>query len=278
MTGKARIKEMITANHILQKLQERHLDDVFVAECRTGSSQVLGSPILDAWVMKKSWCHPLTIGYEIKIDRVDFEYDEKWRKYLNFCNEFYFVCPANLIQPTELPDDTGLLWLSTTGTRLYRKKKAPYRVIETLEKLYKYILMSRIVVTDWQLKVSDRPFWENWLQEKTLNREVGQRVSKTLQKVIGKKIGEVETRNLHLEARIEAFEKLEILLRKLDIDDYSSWAFYSAKRQIEALQKLIPPEIKREIENTHKSLGNLLKEFEKLEAKGEEHGCQKDET
>ncbi len=137
---------MISSKTILEALSYKHSEDIFIPECKNGSS-FGGHLRMDAWVLKRSWAHPLAIGYEIKVSRGDYEADEKWRGYMEYCNEFYFVCPSNLIQPDELPDDTGLFWLSKTGTRLYKKKKAKYRNLTIPEDLYRYILMWRTKIT-----------------------------------------------------------------------------------------------------------------------------------
>lgn len=50
-------------------------------------------------------------GYEVKISRSDFKSDDKWTEYLPFCNKFYFVCPPDLIQPSELPKEIGLIYV-----------------------------------------------------------------------------------------------------------------------------------------------------------------------
>ena len=87
----------ITANKIQSLLAVKHSKDIFVPECKDGPTHTADHLRMDAWVMKRSWVRPLSIGYEIKISRQDFLNDQKWHSYLNYCNEFYFVCPAGLI-------------------------------------------------------------------------------------------------------------------------------------------------------------------------------------
>src|SRR5262245_37558363 len=93
-----------TAADLRLMLSQRHLGDVFVPECKTGSTGE-GLLKLDAWAMKKSWADPLTWGYEIKVSRSDFTGDQKWHNYLRYCSEFYFVAPLGLIDVDELPPE-----------------------------------------------------------------------------------------------------------------------------------------------------------------------------
>jgi len=47
---------------------------------------------------------------EIKSCRDDFLKDNKWQKYLNYCNYFYFICPENEILQSEIPNNVGLIY------------------------------------------------------------------------------------------------------------------------------------------------------------------------
>ena len=88
----------IETDDIKVLLKYRHKDDIFVTECKTGSSWFSEIQMLDGWAMKKKWSQPLSVGYEIKISRGDFLNDNKWMGYLPYCNELYFVCPVGLIK------------------------------------------------------------------------------------------------------------------------------------------------------------------------------------
>lgn len=135
------------AKTILQALKNRHWQDVFVPECKTGPTWY--NPdlrILDVWVMKRSWVHFGVIGYEIKVCKSDFKSDNKWREYLPYCHQFYFICPWGLIQPEEIDGDAGLCWVSKNGQRIYTKKKVVQRDIDIHPGVLLYILMSRTVV------------------------------------------------------------------------------------------------------------------------------------
>lgn len=137
----------ISADQILELLQKKHQDDVFIPECKNGETWGARDLLkLDAWVLKRSYSPLTAIGYEIKTSRQDFEKDQKWAKYVDLCHEFYFVCPGGLIRATDLPSRIGIIW--TSKDRLYTKRKAE-RVApdeEKLNHLLIYALMARSVI------------------------------------------------------------------------------------------------------------------------------------
>jgi hypothetical protein len=143
--------EGFTSNKIKVVLAEHHNKDVFVTECKNGSTWFTHNLLkLDAWVLKRTYSPPTTIGYEIKVDRQDFEQDQKWIDYLPYCHEFYFACPAGLVRSDELPPNVGLVWVSSTG-KPHTKHKAEHHEPDAkkLNDLMTYILMSRsIIVAD----------------------------------------------------------------------------------------------------------------------------------
>lgn len=262
----------ITAKTILHALHTKHSSDVFVSECKTGPSQLTSSGRLDAWAMKKSWSNPLVIGYEIKVNRADFLHDEKWRSYLDYCNEFYFVCPSGIIIKNEVPTEIGLIYISSTGTRLYTKKKATYRNIQIPEEIYRYILMARVVIReDWTCRTS-REFWERWLEQKEKDIEFGHRVGERIRKEIKEKISKVESENRELKERIESYNKLVKFLESLGINFEETYFSYFVEQRIKNLFDAIPPELKSSLRNLKRNLLEFEEELAKLEG---EKQCQK---
>lgn len=70
------------------------------------------------------------VGYEVKVSRGDFLTEmKKPGKRMNavdLCHEFYFATPAEMVQPDEIPDDCGLVWVYDSGrTRTKVMKRAP---------------------------------------------------------------------------------------------------------------------------------------------------------
>ena len=261
----------ITSKVILDALSVKHSSDVFVSECKTGESSYHGALRMDAWVMKKSWASPLVIVYEIKISRPDFINDTKWRNYLPYCNEFYFVCPSKLIDVTEVPDDAGLMYISSTGTRIYTKKKAKYRNIEVPEDLYRYLLMWRTIISREYSpdKMSRREYWQEWLEQRKIDTSLGWSVSKALKETIEKEITKAQRINKALEERLERYEYLVEFLKKIDVDPKTYYLRMDTQNRLEELKLLIPSSLKHSITWTRDKLSNLIENLEKFEKKEE---------
>jgi len=139
-----------TASLLYGLLQTRHTRDLLVGECPTGTAYAHGYGQLDAWAMKRSWTDPRVWGYEIKVTRSDFIRDAKWRKYLDYCTEFFFVTAPGICDPTEIPPEAGLLVAAKTGTRLFTKKHAPARAPDkdALFDVLKSLLINRAVMRE----------------------------------------------------------------------------------------------------------------------------------
>lgn len=135
---------------IMGALKVRHWSDIFVPECKLGPSWGSTHRRMDAWAMRCSWTNWGTVGYEVKHSRADFRQDKKWRDYLPVCSQFYFVTPSDLIQPEEVEDPAGLIWLSRTGNVLRTKKAAKLLALDdkALVLLMSYLLMNRSEITD----------------------------------------------------------------------------------------------------------------------------------
>lgn len=209
----------MTANDIVEALKHKHAEDIFIPQCKTGPSfgnQALG--IFDAWVMLKSWANSNFIGYEVKVDRSDFVNDNKWPKYLPYCNSFYFVCPKDVIKESEVPEGAGLYYCSTPSHKLFLKRKAPRREIDAPVEVFMYILMCRVKVISEIAKGSGREFWESWLKERELDWDLGHRISKTLKAVISKEIDAVKHTNETLKREAEKLKWVADALKESGID------------------------------------------------------------
>lgn len=210
------------ANIILDILRRKHSEDTFVPECKDGPTSY-GYLRMDAWVMKNSWANLRFIGYEIKVSRSDFLNDEKWRGYLNYCNQFYFVTSSKeIIDRDELPKEAGLIVASKNGRSSRTVKKSPFRDIEPPTRLLCYILMWRSSI-DGHLRGSNNlSHWKEWLLQNEENRRIGYEVSTALRLRYRKDVEDVNQRISPLKDRIEFCESIEKILSDMGVD-ISSW-------------------------------------------------------
>lgn len=206
------------ADHIEKLLAQRHSEDIFVPQCKNGSTHYNSRlRILDAWVMAKSWVHPKYTAYEIKVSRQDFLRDDKWREALPLCNEFYWVAPKGIIDPAEVAPECGLMIAPKNGNRLLTKKKAVYREIEAPLKLLHYVLMCRTNIKNEVRTESKAAYWRAWLTEKNENRALGKKVSNTLRRIVQEQITDVKHENDNLRSTMQRFEEAESILRELGL-------------------------------------------------------------
>ena len=263
----------ITASDIQRLIEEKHWKDVCVTECKDGPSSI-GLLKLDAWVMKRSWAHPLTIGYEFKVSRADFLQDSKWHGYLEFCNEFYFVCPSGVIKPEELSPEVGLLVVAKTGTRMFTKKKAPYRDAIVPESLYRYILMARSKITKPRFSLdppkerSRKAYWESWMEHKTIDRDFGLRVSKKIAETVQKRILDVESKNEILQKNNQKLAAIQEALESLGIN----WEWMRSynleeklKEKVEKALNATPNGLSWELEHAVEALQKIQEIFKNPE-------------
>lgn len=228
---------------VLELLAVRHAKDVFVPQCKMGPS---GSRVLDAWAMAKSWAHPQTTGYEVKVSRSDFLRDQKWTSYLPFCNSFYFVAPRGIIARDEVPEQAGLLEVAGTGTRLFSRKKAPFRP-DVEDAAFRYVLMWRSKIGREHEEVSERDYWRRWLEERAEDQDLGRAVAGR----IGELAQKLRSRNAELESLMHTYDQIREALREagIDPDNVQRW------RMNEYVEKLIGGEL-REID---RAAGSLVK-------------------
>jgi len=253
------LKFKIDSRILVGLLAQRHSADIFVPELNVAAGR------LDGWALKKSYIHPCISGYEIKVDRGDFNHDKKWPGYLSYCNEFYFVCPPNLIRPNEIPEGVGLLWCSSTGTRLYCKKKAVWRNVEEgkLSEAYLSIILNRAVIRDQKVKESQLDFWKKWLQERDEKKEIGYQVSAKIRQLVSERISEVNRENGRLKRENDEYARIKEWMEKNGIGTrYPS--LYSVRAKVAEAKQVVPLQLIAllgQMSTNLKTLQENLKEF-----------------
>lgn len=257
---------MAYAKHILDLLRERHSKDVFISECKDGPTQSVSEHLrMDAWVMNRSWAHPCYTAYEIKVSRSDFLSDKKWRHYLPYCNEFFFVAPKGLIAVNELPPEAGLLELlgGASGKRLVKRKATQWRDVDVPESLFRYVLMCRVIVGRSEFH-TERPkseevaFWKRFCEEKTEKRELGYQVGKAIRD----KVESVKRENERLQRRMEEYRDIREWLNHIGIDSDSRVSRWSVEEKLKEQEALFPREFTWAMQNLHDALGRALKQIE----------------
>jgi hypothetical protein len=226
---------MITAKDIEALLATRHSKDLCVPQCKNGPSYAVRghrTQIIDFWAMKRSWANFSTFGYEIKVSRQDFLGDGKWQGYLPYCHEFSFVCPPRLIQPEELPQDVGLIWTSKNGKVLLTKRKAVRRDVVIPESLWVYVLMCRTAITREHDPGSDADYWRRWLKDRTIDGQLGGRVSAALRQRIDEEVIAMSKANRRLSLENEALSDVKLVLDGLGVSTMGDmWSLKNNAKQ-----------------------------------------------
>lgn len=200
---------MTTAGEVLRLLKDRHAKDYGLAECKIGSTWSGSGMRMDYWAMAKSWAKWKTWGYEIKVSRQDFLRDDKWREYLPYCHEFYFVAPPGVIEPNELPAEAGLLVTSRNVTRLYQKKK-PGAVRDDIDKaILIYALMWR---SGGETREERAASWAEWLAQKKTYKDLGRSAQIEMAKLAQEARRMMETEKHRQERESAKYEDLRKIL------------------------------------------------------------------
>lgn len=268
--------EKVTSTEIKIALSKYHEKDFFITECKTCSTYFpdpQGLLKFDGYAVRKSYTRQCLTGYEIKVSRGDFLQDNKWHLYLQYCNEFYFVVPAGLIQKDELPEDVGLIYYYPEKGTLKTKKRAAYRTIEEPVGVYKYIIFSRLEQdrTPFYEKRAEyaRDYLEDKREKRNLGRQFGSKLAKDLREA------QEKLRSLQqAEVEHEYLQQIRGVLRSHGIESYH-WEIGTQgtiKRLEEALSKTYPEDLDA-VEARMESALEKLREIREREEKN--HGRDK---
>ncbi|OHE41494.1 MAG: hypothetical protein A2Y16_05490 [Tenericutes bacterium GWF2_57_13] len=166
----------VTSREIDIALAKRFTGDyLYLSQCKNGPSGVIAGELLifDGLALAKSWAHPNVIGFEIKVSRGDFQRDNKYGRYMPYCNEFYFVVPTDLIDRSELENDIGLIYYNPKTKSTMIKKKAVHRQVELNPKLLMYIIMNRVDSDHIPFYSSKAQYFRDWLDNKISDKDLG---------------------------------------------------------------------------------------------------------
>lgn len=124
---------------------------------------------LDVMAVKRTWSPITIVGVEVKISRSDFTADDKWPEYLLLCQQFYWACPAKLIDPSEIDPRCGLIYVYETGAAR-TVKRAQHRDIPPDPYMLLYLLLWRDDRNE-RHQNADR---ERIIQEMRENKRIGE--------------------------------------------------------------------------------------------------------
>lgn len=263
--GTRKVDRNNLASRVVELLAQKHRADVFVAECKDGPSQHSKHLRMDAWVMPRSWSKPTVTAYEVKVDRGDFTGDRKWQHYLDYCNEFYFVCPTGLIDPKELPAEAGLLYVSKTWTRLFKKKAAPRRDVAIPESVFRYVLMCRARIGEERYDTyagSKLDYWREQLAQIREQKELGREVSRAIRG----HVAEVEHQNRLLQKQIEGYEAFRATCREAGLDPDTLCTRVGHRQAVDRLRGEIPEGLVNAVNQAIDDLERLRSAIADIEA------------
>jgi len=115
-----------------------------------------GIPIADVINIRYSYTRFNIDIFECKISRSDLMKEiksEKYKKYLPYCNRFYFVTPRGLTDKIEIPEECGLILKS--DKTFYTRKQAIVRSPE----LESEMLMALVFFRKKMNKSSEHRYW-----------------------------------------------------------------------------------------------------------------------
>ncbi len=208
--------DKVTSYDIKVALSDYNVKDYFITECKTDSTYFAGPQgllIFDGLAIKKSYTQPCITGYEIKISRSDFQRDNKYHLYLQYCNEFYFVVPAGMLKKEEIPDDMGLIYYYPETGRLVKKKKALFRKIDDPIGVYKYIIFSRLERERTPFYSDREEYAKAYLEDKEDKRMIGRMFGSKMAKDLMDAYGRLD-RMKNAESKLNLCEELLKVMHK----------------------------------------------------------------
>ncbi len=181
----------ISHSELIDKLVENRLTMHFIvfAEVGIGSRWLQGSnlPVPDVMTLRYSYTRPDVTIYDIKNSKQDFSQDvnkAKYKRYLTFCDRFYFATSIGLLRKNEVPEDAGLIVYSS-GKNTWSVVKASPRYKAKLDQIeWQSLMMAKYATERRARRLKERIVWKE-------NLSVADKV-KNLSHEVALKIREVE--------------------------------------------------------------------------------------
>lgn len=174
------------AHVIARALCDRHASrgDFFMTQVKSGPTWAARRGellVFDALAVRRSWSRPCVTIYEIKTSRQDFLNDEKWPRYREYCNRFYFACPAGLISPDELSPGIGLVAYDPAGKNPLRTVRMAVMADTPIPpQMFMHIVISKLEQERHPFFSNAREYFEAMVHDRGERASLGDRVRSRL--------------------------------------------------------------------------------------------------
>jgi len=178
-------------SELIDKLVENRLAMHFIvfAEVGIGSRWLQRNrlPVPDVMTLRYSYTKPDVTIYDTKTSRQDFLQDvnkAKYKRYLTFCDRFYFAVSSGLLRKNEIPEDAGLIVYNPKKNSWSVIKASPRHVVELNRIDWQSLMMAKYATERRARRLKERIVWKE-------NLSVADKV-KSLSYEVRLKIREVE--------------------------------------------------------------------------------------
>lgn len=267
----------VTSSEILIALSKTHDKDYFLTEVKNGSSYMppaQGLLRFDAVGITKSYTKPCIKIYEVKVERSDFVRDNKWNCYLQYCNEFYFICPAGLIKKEELPMEVGLIWYNPETKALTTKRKAVYRnATADLTEMYRYIIYSRLDPDRIPFYKDRAEYAKAYLEDKRDKKQVGWNLGSKLARELEEARRQLDNLDGTIKKAQMFNDLVKLLIKKNVIPSYEEYSLITSNRPprnaeweevLKSIEKKLGKVYPDELDDIKASLESSLKRINRV--------------
>ncbi len=232
-------------------------------EVKSGSTWSADAPKrFDLLALKKSWSKPCIRIYEAKSNRQTFLNDQKWPKYMDYCNEFYWICPTGMIKKEEVDPRCGLVTINPESGAIHTRKKAIYRSItpESRADILMYLFMWRMdtkaigMTREEQIALIQKDMKE----DKEIGAQYAAHISKTLNEAANK-YRKREQDLTRREAGVEDFRKW---CKEMGMNEWTAKNAITKDRMVRLENCPTPMRLKN-------SLRNFIRDVNRMTARAE---------
>lgn len=233
-------------------------------ETKSGSTWYGASMRFDLVAIRKSWSKPCIRIYEAKANRRTFLNDQKWPEYLEYCNEFYWLCPTGLIDKEEVDPRCGLITVNPKSDGVFTRKKAIFRDVDPISRsnMLMYLFMWRLNIEETDVPRSEKvaQIRKEIEENKMLGREYAIHVSMVLREAERHYI-DIKHDIAHRERSLKSFEDW---CKGIGLDTWRVKNAIRKDRLIKLLECPFPQQLRNQLPGLVRSMKNTTSEIEIL--------------